>query len=375
MPSRESYIAGPALPSLSEIIKLEPEREPWCAGYAPSQGRRCHARTNARGRSSAMSLLHKGTKDLRAGRCIDTLLENLAPHVLCTRFHQGQAFDLARRWQRQVRSFLDSQATSQATSQVNITTSESPARRSSSDVYSETAEGNVDELCAILYQKLQDTMEELRRLQAVQHGPTITANSPLPGSDERASIDSSPRTARSSAIRDGSRAVPSTRAVMRQSASSTIQSAITAPRSTQVQAVSQARPASVSNQRPATVSAAARVSSRTESQEGVGATSQPRDRASQAISVTRRAVEGECGICLCHLQTSHPRFVDERVESDEEEDEEDQDEEEVDEYEEDQELVWCKARCGVNFHKKCIDEWLESPYASTCPACRSTWRP
>ncbi|KAJ5204991.1 uncharacterized protein N7498_005870 [Penicillium cinerascens] len=371
MPSRESYIAGPTLPSLSEIIKLEPEKEPWCAGYAHSKGRRCHNPTNMRGRSSAMSLLDKGTKDLRAGRRIDTLLENLATYVLCTIFHQNQALDLACRWKRQVSSFL----VPQATSQVNSATSERRVRRSSSDVYSDTAEANVDELCDILYRKLQDTLEELRRLQAVQHGPTISANSPVPRGDERASIDNNPRTGRSSTIRDGLRIVPSTRAVMRQSASSTHESTITAPRSTQVQVVIQARPASVSNQRAATVSATARVSSSTDSQEGVEATSQPRNRAIQATSVTRRAVEGECGICLCHMQTSQSLFVDESIEIDEEEDVENLGEEEDDEDEEDEELVWCRARCGVNFHKKCIDQWLETSHASTCPACRSTWRP
>lgn len=345
MPSRESHITAPALPSLSEIIKLHPEEEPWCAGFAPSKKRRCVAPTNAGGRCKAMSLLQRGTQDLRAGRCIDTLLEDLAPHVLCKRSHQNQASDLASRWQEEVRSYL----ASQATSQVNSTLSESPARRSSSEVYSETAEANVDELCTILCRRLEDTMEELRRLQAVQHRPTITANSPLPRGDERAGIDINLRTVRSSTTRDGSHTVPSSRAVMRQSASSTTQSATTTPRSTHVQAVSQAR--------PATISAAPRISSSTD-QEGVEATSQPRNRASQVISVTRRAVEGECGVCLCHMQTSHTRSVDEMVDIDE-----------------DEELVWCKARCGINFHKNCIDQWLETSHASTCPACRSTWRP
>jgi hypothetical protein len=41
---------------------------------------------------------------------------------------------------------------------------------------------------------------------------------------------------------------------------------------------------------------------------------------------------------------------------------------------EEEELVWCKARCGVNFHKKCIDKWLETSHAPTCPTCRSNWR-
>jgi hypothetical protein len=37
-------------------------------------------------------------------------------------------------------------------------------------------------------------------------------------------------------------------------------------------------------------------------------------------------------------------------------------------------LVWCKARCGVNFHKRCIDQWLQTAHDPTCPTCRSHWK-
>jgi hypothetical protein len=37
-------------------------------------------------------------------------------------------------------------------------------------------------------------------------------------------------------------------------------------------------------------------------------------------------------------------------------------------------VVWCKARCGVNFHKSCISEWLGSARYPTCPTCRSNWK-
>src|SRR4051794_1682508 len=171
MPSRHSYVASSPLAPLSEIIKLEPEKEPWCAGYAPSQGRRCHARTNARGRSSAMMLLNEGTKDLRAGRSIDTLLEDLAPHVLCTRFHQSQASDLTRRWKRQVRTYLDSRVAS--------TPSARPMRLSSRSIYRETAEDDIEERTALLYQRLRDITEEVRRLEVAQYGLSITANPPI----------------------------------------------------------------------------------------------------------------------------------------------------------------------------------------------------
>jgi hypothetical protein len=36
--------------------------------------------------------------------------------------------------------------------------------------------------------------------------------------------------------------------------------------------------------------------------------------------------------------------------------------------------VWCKAQCGVNFHKACMDQWLKRAPSRTCPACRRSWR-
>ncbi|KAL3470167.1 hypothetical protein BJX99DRAFT_264488 [Aspergillus californicus] len=90
------------LPHLSTIINLHPEKEPYCAGYAPSQGRRCHNPTNARGRREARSLLNEGTDYLHEGYNINEILEYLAPYVLCTRWHQNQASGLVARWKKMV---------------------------------------------------------------------------------------------------------------------------------------------------------------------------------------------------------------------------------------------------------------------------------
>ncbi|CRG88704.1 hypothetical protein PISL3812_05738 [Talaromyces islandicus] len=67
-------------------------------------------------------------------------------------------------------------------------------------------------------------------------------------------------------------------------------------------------------------------------------------------SVARKPVQAgdECSICLEKLGTNR-------------------------------QLVWCRRRCGNNFHQSCIDGWLESiaqhperPLA-TCPTCRVVW--
>ncbi|KAG9239551.1 hypothetical protein BJ875DRAFT_436307 [Amylocarpus encephaloides] len=59
----------------------------------------------------------------------------------------------------------------------------------------------------------------------------------------------------------------------------------------------------------------------------------------------RKAVEAECPICVFDM-------------------------------EEGEELVWCKAACGQNFHKDCFDQWKRSKNGGTvtCVYCRTPWQ-
>lgn len=377
MPIRTSYDPNSSLAPLSEIIDLEPEQEPWCAGYAPSQGRRCHARTNAHGRRSATMLLNEGTKDLRAGRSIDALLEDLAPHVLCTRFHQAQASDLTRRWKRQVRQYLDSQ--------VGYTPSPRRVRMPSRADSSETAEANAARI-VVLEQRLLEAMEKVRRLEVAQQGLSITANPPPHGQGRSTNAFGS-----SSSARRTPNHITSPRNVVQttprnESRESVVWPAISVARPARVQVIHEAPAVNVlaprSDSRPSVV----RTSSSTERENSQNEGSQTR----------RRPIEGECGICLCELhipqQEVHGDEEDESENSDSDDDndiDEDDDEDDNDEIDsvsaeqteagdeaqpQDEELVWCKARCGNNFHKRCIDQWLATDHASTCPACRSRWR-
>lgn len=371
MPSRYSHVATFPMAPLSEIIELEPEEEPWCAGYAPSQGRRCHMRTNARGRRSAMILLNEGTKNLQAGRNIDILLEDLAPHVLCTRFHQNQTSDLVRRWKRQVRTYLDSQI---------VSTPYTRPARTSPRMISETAAAEMEERIAVLQQRLREAKEEVRRLEAAQSVlPSTTNTSHHEGRNTSTVVNSSSRGSAST----GNTPVHHVNEPLRRGSteSSTNQSAITVPRPAQAQASPQTSGISVSSPRPVNTPTVARAFSR------IGNTTS-QDETPQSI---RREVEGECGICLCDLHGSQDGDLDEEEESessgdDDHDDEDDYDDSDSDSDDDDdaenndaddhehlKELVWCKARCGVNFHKQCIDQWLETDHASTCPTCRSNW--
>ncbi|PWY77607.1 hypothetical protein BO83DRAFT_376633 [Aspergillus eucalypticola CBS 122712] len=90
---------------LSDILGIYPESQS-CVGWAPSQGRHCRNPTNARNRRHAVSLLDQGTRLLKAGRSYGHVLEELAPLVLCLRYHQNQAAGLTNTWVSQVDEYI-----------------------------------------------------------------------------------------------------------------------------------------------------------------------------------------------------------------------------------------------------------------------------
>ncbi|PIG86550.1 hypothetical protein AARAC_002106 [Aspergillus arachidicola] len=76
---------------------------------------------------------------------------------------------------------------------------------------------------------------------------------------------------------------------------------------------------------------------------------------------TRRPIEGDCSICYKSLKKARSG-----ARHDAHHDTEDE--------EEQQEISWCKAQCGVNYHATCIESWLKVSPKSTCPMCRRVWK-
>ncbi|GLA06084.1 hypothetical protein AnigIFM60653_006607 [Aspergillus niger] len=143
---------------LSEILKVYPEDEPWCAGFAPSQGRRCHNPTNARNRRHASSLLEQGTRLLRAGQSIEHILEDLAPLVLCTRNHQNQAVGLTNTWVSRVDTYV---AKHRSTPR-SLPSKSTPRRSPSPTMRNETS---IEDRLAELERKMQDAIRKAERAQ------------------------------------------------------------------------------------------------------------------------------------------------------------------------------------------------------------------
>jgi hypothetical protein len=60
---------------------------------------------------------------------------------------------------------------------------------------------------------------------------------------------------------------------------------------------------------------------------------------------TRKPIDGECPICVFDMEP-------------------------------DEDIVWCKASCGQNFHKDCFEQWKISKRGGrvTCVYCRAEWQ-
>ena len=67
-------------------------------------------------------------------------------------------------------------------------------------------------------------------------------------------------------------------------------------------------------------------------------------------SRNRKPVEGDCPICFCDMESEGREAI-----------------------------VWCRAACGQNIHKKCFEMWAKTKRQQgraaqvTCPYCRSVW--
>ncbi|KAJ0421703.1 hypothetical protein BJY00DRAFT_102990 [Aspergillus carlsbadensis] len=319
MPQRKFQTSTTRRPHLSSILKLDPEGEPFCAGFAPSKGRRCSARTNARGRKSALNLLDEGTADLHAGLCIDDILEDLAPHVLCTRWHQNQASSLVSTWQARVDRYLSS-----------ISVPRSPRRPSQTSRPAPMLSFNASSGSGA------STTSRTAQQQPATSVLRPTSRAPQP----RTPANPEP-------VRRIISTSTSTAPVAIPGATSTIPSRS----SSHVPPPSRLPPAPIVRPR--------------------GVVRRPvHGDCSICLDPLRKLNTPTVG------EASNAHGDGASGNNDEKDDEESEDEEPESEEEEEgeEDLAWCKSQCGVNYHKKCIEKWLAEAHRTTCPTCRGSWK-
>ncbi|KAJ9294496.1 hypothetical protein DTO271G3_6764 [Paecilomyces variotii] len=383
------YRASPS-PSpydLRSIIQLYPEQEPWCIGFAVTRGRRCHNQTSAVSREKACSLLDRGTWDLAQGLDISDLLGQLAPLVLCKRWHQYECHDLVNRWARKVEDFQMRQ------SQASLiwttpTRTISPSWSSPSTLgypytlgYSETNHyrryGSPDEICSAqritdLLQNMSDrldrvveSLEDSGQPSAVRqrdNGTRTRSTAGRPAQRQASSLAAGAATSRSasrtvepndSSVRNRGSTSTSTRTERTlertRNSSGTIPSSSTAARQTP-STTSVSEPDNVAPTRPTRV----RVSLARVPEVNIN-----RITSATRRTVTRKPIEGDCSICTNPLiHEDHSTETSPGTENE-------------------GQLSWCRAQCGNNYHKECIGQWLSTCRdmfrTPTCPYCRARW--
>jgi hypothetical protein len=382
-------------PDLSDIIGLYPEDEPWCAGYAPSQGRRCKCRTNAANRRTASALLDRGTTYLKQGMCMDDILKNLAPLVLCTRFHQYQSDGLAEGWILKMNKFQQRQTpipptpprtpnADTVTPWINYTSVETRTTVPGFYYASSSVPSSFSAFSFGVSQNRYAGADHPRQnVSPWQTGPDVTAQHRQTQSMFRQGAERrTPRPVVSSSVVEnipsilvasGEPAEPASERE-RRSASPSPPSRVIAPSSESVSTaeITETRPVSASTDTrtapepdyitPAAARPTRNVQPRRNGPAGVNGTESRR-------IVRRRPIEGNCAICILPLLHDPDEDASDRNSSDDEND--GNPEPEV-------QITWCKAQCGKNYHKSCMDTWIDScrslARGPTCPNCRTSWR-
>lgn len=383
--------SSPSPHDLRSIIQLYPEQEPWCVGFAVTRGRRCHNQTSAVSREKACSLLDRGTRDLAQGLNINDLLDQLAPLVLCKRWHQYECHDLVGRWARKVEDF---QMRQNRASSIRTTPTRTIGRSSSSSPstlgYSETnhyrRHGSPDEICSA--QRITDLLQSMSdRLDRVVES--------LEGSGQPSAVRQRDNSTRSTAGRPAQRQASSlvAGAATSRSASRTVEpddssvrnrgSTSTSTRTERIlgrtrnsSGTRQSSSTATTRETPSTTTVSGPQNLRT-----IPPTRPTRVRVSlvrvpevnfnrtTSTSTTRRTVtqkpiEGDCSICTNSLihEEDHSTESSSGTEN---------------ERESSGQLSWCRAQCGNNYHRECIDQWLSTCRDlfrnPTCPYCRAHW--
>ena len=335
-----STVPEPPMRDLANILNLNSSSEGFsrCVGWAHTQGRRCRNPIAAHNQAAADSLLAKGSQKLSASQSVDSVLRKLAPLVLCRRWHQDQAGEMTAKWAQKVASYQESRR-AEPTSTVSTTSLREMAEQS---------------------RALAEQIDLLRQQQTPR---LVAATPPTTEQGEHSSPISQGghRQLRIEASEAHER--PESRA----QSSSQVQEAESRD---EVEDNLQLRPDSVDRAASETPPEPDTSSQETDpapdlvpagtpliSEDVPEPSPQDRTTADEATATTSTAarkpvVDESCYICYSDLL-------------------DDSQQDTVAEVMALHQLVWCKAQCGVNFHRECIGKWSSAcasqARTTTCP--------
>lgn len=301
-----------------------------CIGYAETQGRRCRSPIAFANRQEAAKIsIEMSRLDPQSPR-LGSELEELASRLLCRRWHQDQAEEIMRKWQRQIKSHQAAENTRRAERPRTAERSSTPARSTvtrtrlasvrsglvtTSVTTSVTHESSPIATVSITVREesggrdnSEENQEEATRQQ--------TNAGPGPLSQQQASPQESTNHQPSNPAPTSPADEPTTH-----TPATSLQQHPTETREEAKQAANQAEPSSPVLSLPSQVQ-------------------QPQHEDPHPGHHHRKVIEGDCPICCEEFSTGG-------------------------------DITWCRAQCRQSFHTGCMDLWHASQEADevvkTCP--------
>lgn len=421
---------------LSTILGVSPDLETQCVGFAKTKGRRCALpASDIRGRAQASRILDEGTRLLESGEeNIDEILEELAPLLLCRRQHQDQAGRLVYEWSGKVEKFHERRLASagfilrspsplpaprrvierarQYRALAYIADEGSPASRttideverdgSSTSIRRSSAPPRFSDI-----EQVDTPSDTIFATAATMDQPrSHTPRTPVISATSWASFENNLHAYYAQLAQQGIIIEPerhglytfpssfagtshlshgfSTRYSGREPRTFVYESGNLRPIRQTTFSTSRITISESNRRQPTTTPSTSSAQTRSEAETRTSTSREPtrparnpdRRQTSPREEVARRPVQGECNICFLSLLEddsdtdgyvvedsddfpelhTHPRIVCE-------------------------ELVWCRRRCGNNFHRDCMDSWIHTfqdrferdGRRPTCPMCRAKW--
>jgi hypothetical protein len=320
-----------------------------CLGYAPSKGRRCRISIGYRDTRRCQTLIIEIAEQRPEPCLLKPMLESLAFHGLCERFHRYQVDDMVRKWSRIILSAyppipLDliqndissaiSSTSSPPISLVSISRQSTSTLTASSVSLPDRSEV---EVLQSTIEAMQETIRTAqRRLEVLQYAPPAASVTPSMSRVSTSDISTVhlSRSSTTQSIINSLLPTNTTRAPSGSAPTSTPETGIEALQS----------------------STTLRASPQTASSLTAFATGQPitqpfaRPRTCGRSHVRRLPLDEECPICYDNTLISECNSS---------------------------EVIWCRSGCGRSVHASCFDNWrtqcTEQEQSLTCVLCRTPW--
>lgn len=317
----------------AEVLQIENDKR--CVGFAPSKGRKCQNPINQGNFARCVAILAEMSRMEPNVHVLKLLLERLAEHALCVRYHRDQADAMVKKWSAKIREAAV--ATEEEQNELEEEEEDEVTYSYSSYTLSMTTavrlshlstRNHVDDIpLHNPYTDQRERQQTPQRLSSAPNARRSTSNIPVP----------TPRLPTSSRFTTTTYNTTPDRVHIPTPPSST-RSASDRPPQTHITIPP-------NSPRPLQHEHTHRSSHNTNRASPPTTSTSTPPRHCQITHVRRLPIEAECPVCYDSISTSSD------------------------------ELVWCRSGCGQTVHAACFQTWRSTnpSQAATCMICRSPW--